>query len=468
MLEKDIFAGRPLAAISGALRRREVTAEQLTRSTLARIEALNPKLEAVTEVNAEQAIAAAEGIDRLIRAGMDPGPLAGLPVLVKDLYQVKGFRITAGSRLDIQDLVPTEEGFLIQKLKQAGCIIVAKTRTTEFAMGGFNLSHPLPWNPSDLTAKRMTGGSSHGSAVALAAGLGAFTLGSDTGGSVRQPAAFAGVFGYKAGRDYWPTDGVFPMSPSLDSLGIFTRSAQDAAWIVAALGGGVGSSTAGLAGLRHPRSVSGARLAIPRNHFFDHCDTDVRQAFDKAVQQLADAGALITEIEIPEVVEIDAVFGAMVPADVLGFLGRDRFMSGQNLVDPVVWHRTSAAFDLLATDYLRFYLRYQQIAKAVNARLAGVDAWLSPTTPNVAPLAAGFDSIDKVAQFNRVNTGNVRPGNLFDQCGTTLPLVGATTGLPVGFQVMGKTGDDEQLLALSVAIEAVIGQGRVADMTSFI
>jgi aspartyl-tRNA(Asn)/glutamyl-tRNA(Gln) amidotransferase subunit A len=138
------------------------------------------------------------------------------------------------------------------------------------------------------------------------------------------------------------------------------------------------------------------------------------------------------------------------------------------VVDPVVWHRTSAAFDLPATDYIRYSQRYRQIAREVNQRLAGFDAWLSPTTPNAAPLAAGFDSVEKVAQWNRINTANVRPGNLFDQCGTTLPLTGATTGLPVGFQVMGKRGDDDQLLALSVAIEAVIGRGRVADMSSFI
>jgi aspartyl-tRNA(Asn)/glutamyl-tRNA(Gln) amidotransferase subunit A len=283
---------------------------------LERIRQLNPKIDAVSVLDDDRALAAAKGIDCLLQAGQDPGPLAGLPILVKDLYQVNGLTITAGSRLDVREIAPCDEGPIIVSLRQAGCIILGKTRTTEFAMGGFNLTHPLPWNPCDLKTKRMTGGSSHGSAAGMAAGLCAFSLGSDTGGSVRQPAAFAGTVGFKASPEYWPTAGVFPMSTGLDSLGVFAKTAGDAHWVVS-----------NLPFVRNP-SISGIdvpaeslRFGLPSHHIFDHCDAESKQTFEQALVRLRAAGVRVEAIEIPEVAEMDAVFGGMVPTDVLAFFG---------------------------------------------------------------------------------------------------------------------------------------------------
>jgi aspartyl-tRNA(Asn)/glutamyl-tRNA(Gln) amidotransferase subunit A len=213
-----------LQALSEALREGRTSAVKLAQAALARIEALEPRLQAFTHVNASRALAHARAIDGLRAAGVNLGPLMGLPVAVKDLFSIDGMPTTAGSRLDIHDLVPPQGSF-VNALQRAGCVILGKTRTTEFALGGFNLDRPPPWNPCDANVPRMTGGSSHGSAVAMAAGLAAFTVGSDTGGSVRWPAALCGVVGYKAsgsGKGSWPCDGVLPLSPELDSIGIFT------------------------------------------------------------------------------------------------------------------------------------------------------------------------------------------------------------------------------------------------------
>jgi aspartyl-tRNA(Asn)/glutamyl-tRNA(Gln) amidotransferase subunit A len=242
------------------------------------------------------------------------GPLMGVPVAVKDLFSVDGMPTTAGSRLEVQDLVPAQGSF-VDALLRAGCVILGKTRTTEFALGGFNLDRPPPWNPCDLDEPRMTGGSSHGSAVAMAAGLAGFTVGSDTGGSVRWPAALCGVVGYKASSSHWPCDGVFPLSPELDSIGLFTRSAHDAAWVHAALGG--------QEPLPGP-DVQALTLAVPTQHFMDQLDEPVRRCFDAAVARLRAAGARIVSAETPEAGEIDEVFRSLVPADLLAFLGRDR------------------------------------------------------------------------------------------------------------------------------------------------
>jgi aspartyl-tRNA(Asn)/glutamyl-tRNA(Gln) amidotransferase subunit A len=451
-LPADPLATRSFAQYAADLRSGSISALSVVEAYLERIRQLNPKIDAVSVLDDDRALAAAKGIDCLLQAGQDPGPLAGLPILVKDLYQVNGLTITAGSRLDVREIAPCDEGPIIVSLRQAGCIILGKTRTTEFAMGGFNLTHPLPWNPCDLKTKRMTGGSSHGSAAGMAAGLCAFSLGSDTGGSVRQPAAFAGTVGFKASPEYWPTAGVFPMSPGLDSLGVFAKTAGDAHWVVS-----------NLPFVRNP-SISGIdvpaeslRFGLPSHHIFDHCDAESKQTFEQALVRLRAAGVRVEAIEIPEVAEMDAVFGGMVPTDVLAFVGRERFLAAEKILDPVVWARTQAAFDLKATDYIAIQRKFKDICQQVNRRLAGLDGWICPTIPRVAPPVEGYDSLEKIAEWNRINTANTRPGNLFGQCGISLPMRGVSTGLPLGFQIMAAPMTDDRLIRIAITVERLLG-----------
>lgn len=458
MFHDDPFAATPLADFAAALRRGGTSATAATTAVLARIDALASKLDAFTVIERERALATAKAVDALLRAGTDLGPLAGLPVAIKDLFTVDGLPTTAGSRLDVASLVPPEGSF-VRGLKRAGAVILGKTRTTEFAMGGFNLTHPLPWNPCDSKLRRMTGGSSHGSAVALAAGLCAFSVGSDTGGSVRQPAAFTGTFGYKASAARWPLDGIFPMCPAMDSIGLFTRSAADAAWVFAGI-----EETLPPA----PAPVAGLRLAVPRDHFLEDCETAVREGFEAALERLRAAGARVTDIEVPEAGEIDAVFAAMVPADVLAFLGRERFLAGRGLIDPVARQRAEVALELPASEYIRMSARQRELVRLVGARMAGCDAWLTPTVPSLPAPCAGFDSVEKVAAWNRRNTWNTRPANLFGQCGASLPLPEGPAALPIGLQVVCRDGDDARLLAIAQGIETVLGKAPARDMRGFV
>ncbi len=305
-------------------------------------------------LDAVRALAQAQAVDAQRAAGVDLGPLMGVPVAVKDLFSVDGMPTTAGTRMDVQDLVP-KQGSFVNALQRAGCVILGKTRTTEFALGGFNLDRPPPWNPCDAHEPRMTGGSSHGSAVAMAAGLAGFTVGSDTGGSVRWPAAMCGVVGYKASRDHWPCDGVFPLSPEMDSIGLFTRSAHDAAWVQAALEG-------------HPPrpvpAVSDLVLAVPTQHFLDELDAPVQRCFEAAVARLRATGARIVHAETPEAGEIDDIFRCLVPADLLTFLGRERVTAQFDRLDAVAAARLQVAFDVRADDYATMLARRREVQRA--------------------------------------------------------------------------------------------------------
>lgn len=435
-----------LQAAAHDLREGRSSALALTQRALDRIAALEARLRAFLHLDGPRALAHARALDRLRDSGTDLGPLMGMPVAVKDHFSVDGMPTAAGTRLDIQDLV-APQGPFVRSLVNAGCVLLGKTRSTEFALGGFNFESPPPWNPCDEQQPRMTGGSSHGSAVAVAAGLAGFAVGSDTGGSVRQPAALCGVVGYKASRTHWSCEGVFPLSAELDSVGVITRSARDAQWLEATL------AQRPPAALPPPQALT---LALPRGHFLDPLDAAVGATFERALRRLADAGVRIREVELPEAGEIDEVFRSLVPAELLAFLGRARLEGQMHRLDPVAAERLQAAFALTADGYVRMRQRRLQIERIVQARLHGCDAWLAPTVPVLPAPTAAFTNVGEVAAWNRLATRNTRPGNLFGHCGISLPIQHLGAPLPVGLQLCAGGGQDVALLALACTVEQVL------------
>src|SRR5690625_4613031 len=241
-LPADPIAPLGLDGFAYRFRRGEITSEAATRAYLARIEALDGKLGSYQHVAAEQALKTAQAMDRLRDAGVDLGPLMGVPVSVKDLLVVEGMPTTAGSRLDLGDIVGPEEGSFVQALRRAGCVILGKTKMVEFALGitGVSESRGTPWNPWDLKTHRLPGGSSSGAGVAAAAGLCAVAIGSDTGGSVRVPAALNGLFGLKVTFGCWANDASMPLAPHLDTIGLLTPTVRDAAIAFAAINRALG------------------------------------------------------------------------------------------------------------------------------------------------------------------------------------------------------------------------------------
>jgi aspartyl-tRNA(Asn)/glutamyl-tRNA(Gln) amidotransferase subunit A len=434
-----------LAEYAQGLRAGRFTAEATLREVLARIRD-HATLDAFTFVDADAALGAAQGVDGLLAGRSDLGPLMGVPIAIKDLYAAEGMPLTAGSRVDVSDLAPSE-GTLVRALKRAGAIIVGKTRTTEFAFGTFNPSHPTPRNPCDAAVHRMPGGSSAGSAVAQAAGLCAIAFGSDTGGSVRQPAGLCGVAGFKASVGRLPMDGVFPLSPTFDSPGWFARDAADLAvvWEV-------------LAGERvpAPRPVDRLVLGRPNAYFFDDLDPDVARAVDAAERRLVDAGARIVPVTLPPLDDVTAAYGAFLSAELVAFLGRARVEANLARMDPVVADRIAPGLTLTADAFLAMRARYAALACEAHGALAGVDALFTPTSPRVpAPVDAHRDPA-KAAAWSKDTLRLTRPGNLLGLCGVSLPIGHLARSLPVGLQLLAPHGADASLLAVARAVEAVV------------
>jgi len=354
--------------------------------------------------------------------------------------------------------VTPPEGSFVKALKRSGCIILGKTRTSEFALGGINFKHPVPWNPCDAKVHRMPGGSSHGSAVAMAAGLCAFSAGTDTGGSVRLPAALCGVVGHKFSSRSFSLDGIFPLSPTLDSVGTFTMSVADSALIYNTL-----------TGKKIPAAPSPKQLRFgkPQEVFFDDLDAEVAQRVDAALAALSKAGAQITDVSVPEIAEFDAVFGGIVPGELVEILGRERIENSRELFDEIAQSRVIAATKYPPQRLTDAKKRQAELRDLVRARMGDSDGWLAPTTPMVPGPLADHYTLMPALEWNKRALRNTRIGNVFEQCGLSLPLP-ASSGLPVGLQITCNGLEDAKLLSLSAAVEAVLGKATRPDMSAFL
>ena len=459
-LVPDPIANDGIAGYGRRLRQGAITAEAATTAYLERIAALDGKLGAYQHVAAESALASARALDRLLAAGTDLGPLMGVPVAIKDIIAVDGMPVTAGSKLDVADLIGPEGPF-VQALRRAGCVLLGKVKTVEFALGAVGISTPqgTPWNPWDAAVQRIPGGSSSGPAVAVAAGLCGFAIGSDTGGSVRLPACFCGTFGHKSSTGLWPLAGVFPLSGALDTLGPLTASAADAALLFATLTGRP---------LPQPAPPEGLRLGRPTSYFFDQLDDAVVACTEQALARLQAAGATLAALELPEAAEREGYFPVVLPAELIATLGRERFAAGRAAMDPVVGARGDRGLAVLAADWLRLERRRRELCQSAALRLAGFDAIVSPSAAILPPPVADFEDPAAGLKLALAITRTSQPGNLLDLCGCSLPIQGAGAALPIGLQVLCPHGQDARALAIALTLEELFGPPPRPDLGGFL
>ena len=450
-----------IAGFGARIRQREVTVEQALSTYLARIEALDPRLGAFEHVANSQALNAARAVDRTISSGTDMGPLMGVPVVLKDLIAVQGMPTTAGSNVDVSQAIGPEGSF-VRKMRDAGCIILGKTKTVEFARGaaGINNIRGTPWNPWDASVHRIPGGSSCGSAVAIAAGLCGIAIGTDTGGSVRGPAAFCGAFGLKPTIGLWPIDGVFPNSPTFDTIGPMTRTAADGAIVYSALTGEAVPSLS---------SFQGLRIGKPANHFFDDLEPEVAACVEAAFGVFRDGGAEIVPVDVPEVAEREYILNAICAAECIAGIGSQRFQTEKDAMDPITVARTAPGLDVSAVDYIQALRRCRELAEIFAKRFKGFDAWITPTATMTAPSVAQVTDLTTGLQLEARLGLNTHPVSFFGLCSTTSPiqhLIGAN--LPIGLQIICAGGADTKALSIARALEELIGPPPKPDLLAFL
>jgi aspartyl-tRNA(Asn)/glutamyl-tRNA(Gln) amidotransferase subunit A len=442
-----------VAELSSAFAARTLSPVDAVDALLERIRRRNPDLHAYVAVYETDARLAAEAADKAIRAGHGVGPLHGVPIALKDLVDLEGRVTTGGSKVWACRVSPVT-ATLAERLVAAGMIILGKTHTVEFAMGswGTNTHMGTPRNPWDLTVHRTPGGSSSGSGVSVAAGLAPAAIGTDTGGSVRLPAAWCGIVGLKVTAGRISTYGVLPLSSTLDTPGPLARSVEDAALIFRTLNGPDPRDRQTFAWpwidplptLR--RGAGGLRLAILPETERAGVEADVLRAYDRAMEQLTSLGARIVHPTLPHrLADYAAATGRIIGAEGYRFVGH--LVDDETLpVDPHVRPRIQIGRGMSARDYLGTLAEREIHQREFAAALADVDALLTPTTQTAAIPLDQVDQGGTAAHFTRA-------GNYLGLCGLSLPNGFTTSGLPTSLQILCHPGEEATALRIGWAYE---------------
>ncbi|MFI1929185.1 amidase [Streptomyces sp. NPDC020330] len=456
-----------LTEASRAVRAQELSPVELTESVLARIAAVEGRLGAYVTVAADAALAAAVRAAREISVSGPRGPLHGIPMALKDLIDAEGVPTTASSQVRAGH-VAEHDGRVARRLGAAGAVLLGKTHTHEFAYG---LTTPQTNNAWDHS--RVAGGSSGGSAVAVAAGGATFAMGTDTGGSIRVPAALNGVVGLKPTYGLVPRTGVTALSWSLDHVGPLTRTVQDAALVLSATAGHDPRDPASVAGPTLDGfpggDLRGLKVGVPRNHYFDRVAPEVEESVRGAIERLAELGAELVDVEIPMARYIQAVqWGLMVP-EATAYHERS-LRAAPDLYAADVRILLEAGVLTSAGDYLRAQRARAMMRDAWARMFDGIDVLAAPTVPMTAA-EAGQEAVEWAdGTTEAVSDSYVRlcaPANITGVPALSLPVGHDRAGLPIGMQLMARAFRDATVLRVGrVYEESAAGAGRLAPLAA--
>jgi aspartyl-tRNA(Asn)/glutamyl-tRNA(Gln) amidotransferase subunit A len=456
------LASLPAHVLSSELMSRRLSPVDLLETLIDRIESTDPKLHAFVSTHFVDARLAAEAADKAIRSGHALGPLHGIPIALKDLVELDG-QITTGGSKAWSERRARRTATLAQRLMCAGMIVIGKTHTVEFALGGWGTNQHMgtPWNPWDSTTHRIPGGSSSGSAVAVAARQVPWSIGTDTGGSIRVPAAFCGLTGLKTTIGRISTYGMLPLSPTLDTPGPIARCVQDVALLFDAMQGpdpldvrtrGIESATPMTA---LARGVRGLRLARMPDSERAGVAADVLAAYDRSLDVLADLGAIIEPIELPCRFEDYAgtTFRIMV-AEAYALVG-EMAENRELPLDAAVRARVLSGAGLSSRDYLMALSASAEAKQAFASALAGFDALLTPTTETAAIPVAAVDQAKAPTRFTRF-------ANLLELCALAVPNGMTDGGLPTSLQIICRGYDEATALRIGFAYQQTTDWHRAA------
>jgi aspartyl-tRNA(Asn)/glutamyl-tRNA(Gln) amidotransferase subunit A len=434
------------------VRTKKLSPVELTQACLSRIERLNPSLNAFITVTAESALARAHEAETEIQGGKWRGPLHGVPIAVKDLFDTAGVRTTAASEL-FKDRVPTQDGEIVRRLKDAGAILLGKLNMHEFAYGGSTVvSYYGPvHNPWSLDHE--AGGSSSGSAVAMAAGLCYGSVGSDTGGSIRQPSAYCGTVGFKPTYGRVSTRGVVPLSWLYDHVGPMTRTVADAAAMLQVLAGydpeDANSADQPVPDYAAALSQSGhLRVGVPRAYFYEGLHPEIETAVNAALKEIGKLASSVRDIEMPASNDT-----TILRAEAYAYHA-ENVKKSPELYQPETLKRIRSGEDVTVATYIQARRQVEQYRHNIRKLFATVDLLVTPTTP-VPPFTISelLADMDKLRTKEVLTLRNTRPFNILGLPTISVPCGFTKSGLPIGLQISGAPWAEANVLRLAHAYE---------------
>jgi aspartyl-tRNA(Asn)/glutamyl-tRNA(Gln) amidotransferase subunit A len=450
---EETYLQQSIRQISELLRQGSLSPVELTEDCLSRIEKLNPRLNAFITVTADSARAQARAAEAEIRRGDWRGPLHGIPLALKDLIDTAGIRTTAASSW-FKDRIPSEDAEIVRRLKAAGAVLVGKQNLHEFAYGGSSMVSYFGEVRNAWNREHIAGGSSGGSATAVAAGLGFGAIGTDTAGSIREPAALCGVVGLKPTYGRVSARGVIPLSISLDHVGPIARTVADVAIILQAI---TGFDTKDKASVNAPvedyiaglgKNLKPLRIGVPRKFFFEDLDADVASAMTHALSGLVTIGGELRELELP--VPTDR---ALQSAEAYAFHAEFVARSPE-LYQPETLRRIRTGENVSPEKVLECRRELERARRDIAATFAGVDLLVTPTTPIPAPAIAELkQNPDLLRPRELLLLRNTRPINVWGLPAISIPCGFSSSGLPIGLQIIGPHWREAKVLQLAHAYE---------------
>ncbi len=457
-MPEDLIS-RPIHQLAPLIQAKQISPVELFENALERIHKLQPTLNAFITTTEEEGRRSAAAADAEIRSGHYRGPLHGIPISIKDLFATRGVRTTAGSKV-LANSIPDYDATAVARLHQAGMVLIGKTNMHEFAYGVTNDNPHYgparnPWDPT-----RVPGGSSGGSAAAVASSQCSASLGSDTGGSIRIPSAVCGVVGLKPTYGRVSRYGAIPLSWSLDHVGPITKSVEDAAIMLAAIAGpdplDPSSSSRPLPDYRREMqwSIRGLRLGVPRQYFFEHVDSAIQGVLSAAIRQFESMGAVPVDVDIPDLENCSAMEAHITLAEATSY--HEPYLKKQaDDYGPGVRTNLEAGRYLLATDYVKSQRARTLLQRNFNEAFKHADVIVSPTLPAFPPrvgevwVQSGDLREHIIDAFLRFNI----PYDLTGLPGISVPCGFSSTGLPVGLQIAGRPFEETTILKAASAYE---------------
>jgi len=448
----------PLEVVSLALRQRRCSATELLEEALARHTTRGASFHAYKCLDVDGARRSATQADQILARESEAPPLCGIPVSVKDLYGVEGLPTFAGTS---RRLPPSwsRDAWLVGELRRQGAVLVGKTHTVELAYGGVGINPHwgTPWNPWDAERHRIPGGSSCGAGVSLWEGSALVALGTDTGGSIRIPASMTGTVGHKTTKGRWPTDGVVPLSFTLDTVGALTRRVCDSVFFFGAVDAGWGDPAKLL---RHLSPAGGGtfRVGLPRCGIWRDCQPDVADVLHAALSELEGLRWTVRDTDGDLIDEAGHLYrqGGMAGAECRDFLERE-LPGWLELLHPLVGSRLEGLPSVSEAQYAAALAHRERLVAATADLFRDVEVLALPTAILTPPCVSDLETMERYLEVNAATLRPTCPVSMLGLCAVSVPVGLDRSGMPVGLQLVAPGGEDERALAAALAVERALG-----------